>query len=154
MTPPRWLDDDEQAAWRGLLAMTAGLQAALGRHLSETAGLSLPDYDVLVRLSEAGDEGLRLAGLSAALDWEQSRTSHHVSRMVRRGLLARQECADDRRGAFVVLAPAGREALEAAAPAHVEEVRRLVFDALTPAQVASLREVADAVTARLAPGSR
>lgn len=143
----RWLDEEEQAAWRALLAMTARLENALGRHLAASSGLSLADYDVLVHLSEAPDRRLRLSALAAALGWEQSRTSHQVSRMVRRGLLAREECEDDRRGAFVVLAPDGRAAIRAAAPAHVEEVRRQVFDHLTRAEVTTLH----ALSTKLAP---
>lgn len=125
-----WLSADEQRLWRGWLALNAALPAALHRDLQADAGLSLPDFDVLVRLAEAEAARVRVSELARALSWERSRLSHHVARMERRGLVAREDCADDGRGAFVVLADAGRGAIERAAPHHVRTVRRLVFDAL------------------------
>jgi DNA-binding MarR family transcriptional regulator len=92
---------------------------------------------------------VRVSALAAALGWERSRLSHHVTRMERRGLVAREECGDDGRGAFVVLTPEGRSAIEAAAPGHVRTVRSLVFDELTPAEVASLEAITSKVLGRL-----
>jgi len=149
---PQWLTADGQRAWRGLLRMTWGLQARLNRELQRTCGLSLADYDVLVQLTEAPDGKLRMFQIADGLQWEQSRLSHHVGRMQRRGLVARKECAADRRGAFVVLADAGRDAIEKAAPAHVETVRRLVFDGLSTEQVAMLESTVTEVLARLGNG--
>src|SRR3954468_24788624 len=105
----RWLTDDEQRAWRGLLQMTSRLDNRLNRELQQTSGLSLADYDVLVLLTEVPDGRLRVFELIEDLQWEQSRLSHHIARMQRRGLVAREECTTDRRGAFVVLTGAGRE---------------------------------------------
>ena len=147
-----WLTADEQAAWRGLLEMTAALEARLHRQLQEQSGLSLPDYDVLVRLSETAGGRLRAYELAAGLSWEQSRLSHHLARMIRRSLVTREECEEDRRGAWIVLTPAGRQAIEEAAPAHVATVRRLVFDALTADQVDALRSITAAVVGQLAGG--
>lgn len=144
-----WLDDDEQRAWRGLLRMTSRLAAAMNHHLLETCGLSLADYDVLVPLSESADGRLRVFELAAELDWEQSRLSHHLVRMQRRGLVGREECLTDRRGAFVVLTAAGRRAIEDAAPAHADLVRRTVFAPLTRTQVATLGAVTSRVLAQL-----
>ena len=123
----RWLSEAEQHAWRGLLAMTTKLEARLNRELQEAGGLSLADYDVLVPLSEAPQGRLRVFELASDLGWERSRLSHHLGRMQRRNLVTREDCAADRRGAFVVLTDKGRTAIEEAAPAHVETVRRLVF---------------------------
>lgn len=148
----RWLTEPEQRAWRGLLRMTAQLPARLNRELVASSGMSLADYDVLVPLSEAAEGRLRMFELARHLDWEQSRLSHHLARMQRRGLVAREDCADDRRGAFVVLTAVGRQAIEQAAPGHVEAVRGLVFDGLTPAQVDALQALTDAVLARLDDG--
>ncbi len=146
---PRWLSEDEQHAWRGLLQMMGRLDAELNRQLQDASGLSQADYGVLVPLSEAPDGRLRPYELVRTLAWEQSRLSHHLSRMEKRGLVERQECASDRRGAFVVLTPTGREAIEAAAPTHVATVRELVFDALTDRDVRTLGAVTDKVLARL-----
>ncbi len=145
-----WLNANEQRAWRGLLAMTGQLEARLNRQLQEDSGLSLADYDVLVPLSEVSVGRLRVFELAERLGWEQSRLSHHLARMQRRGLVERQECRSDRRGAFVVLTEAGRQAIEAAAPAHADAVRRLVFDGLTPGQVATVASVARHVLEHLA----
>jgi DNA-binding MarR family transcriptional regulator len=147
---PRWLDAREQRAWRGFLAMQAQLQATLHRRLQADAGLSLADFDVLVALSDRADEPVRSGELAGLLQWEKSRLSHHLARMERRGLVAREDCPDDARGAFVVLTDAGRRAQEAAAPAHVAAVRELVFDGLAPEQVDALISVSEEVRARIA----
>ncbi|GIH95460.1 MarR family winged helix-turn-helix transcriptional regulator [Planobispora siamensis] len=149
MDTPRWLDDDQQRAWRAYLRMQAQLGAALNRQLQAACNLSLADYDVLVHLTDVPDGRLRPYELQRALEWEQSRLSHHLSRMQRRGLVERQECADDGRGAFVVLTQAGREAITTAAPGHVETVRALFFDALGPEQVEALQQLTTQVLARL-----
>jgi DNA-binding MarR family transcriptional regulator len=85
-----------------------------------------------------------------ALAWEQSRVSHQLARMQRRGLITREGCATDARGAFAVLTTAGRAAIERAAPAHVEQVRQLVFDELSHEQVSALTEITTRVLDRLA----
>src|SRR3954471_21042976 len=147
----QWLTDDEQRAWRGLVQMTSRLDARLNRELQQSSGLSLADYDVLVLLTEAPDGRLRMFELVDSLQWEQSRLSHHVARMQRRGLGARGECASDRRGAFVVLTDAGRDAIEKAAPGHVDTVRGLVFDGLSKEQVAMVGTFSGRVVSRLQP---
>src|SRR3954452_7871065 len=147
----QWLTDDEQRAWRGLVQMTSRLDARLNRELQQVSGLSLADYDVLVLLTEAPDGRLRVFELAEDLQWEQSRLSHHLARMQRRGLVAREECTTDRRGALIVLTEAGREAIEKAAPGHVDTVRRLVFDGLSGEQVAMLETFVSRVLSRLAP---
>jgi len=146
----RWLTEDEQRAWRGLLRMTAQLNARANRQLLQEYGISLPDYEVLVALSEAPEGRLRVFEIADALAWEQSRVSHQLARMQRRGLIAREDCASDARAAFAVLTAAGRAAIERAAPAHVEQVRQLVFDGLSPDQLAALTEITTGVLDRLA----
>jgi DNA-binding MarR family transcriptional regulator len=149
MTDTRWLDAGQQHAWRGYLRMQSRLSARLNRQLQTDSDLSLADFDVLVALTDQPQERMRVSELARVLHWEKSRLSHHVGRMERRGLVVKEECADDGRGAFVVLTPEGRRAIEAAAPPHVETVRRLVFDDLTPEQVAVLDTIAHQVLARL-----
>ncbi|MCE3555413.1 MarR family transcriptional regulator [Pseudonocardia sp. RS11V-5] len=144
----RWLDEREQRAWRGYLAMQAQLQARLHRRLQADSGLSYADFDVLVALTDR-DERVRVLELAEALQWEKSRLSHHLSRMQKRGLVEREECADDARGAFVVLTPEGRRAIEEAAPAHVEAVRELMFDGLDADQVDALAGIAETVLGRI-----
>ncbi|MFF5408542.1 MarR family winged helix-turn-helix transcriptional regulator [Streptomyces misionensis] len=116
-----------------------------GRSLQSEFGLSATDYTVLAELSRDPDSPLRMMELARVLGWEKSRVSHHLSRMARRGVIARNECLDDGRGAYVTITPAGRAAIEAAAPHHVEDVRRLFLDHLTPGQTALLAEISDTV---------
>ena len=137
-TDEPWLSEAQQRVWRRWIAVTGELPARLNRELQATSGLSLSDYDVLVSLSEATDSRLRAGDLAASLAWERSRLSHHVRRMVGRGLLAREECADDGRGAWVVLTPTGRDAIAHAAPGHARSVRELVFDDLDEDDLAVL----------------
>ncbi|WP_433686983.1 MarR family winged helix-turn-helix transcriptional regulator [Micromonospora carbonacea] len=154
MAGTRWLDDDQQRAWRAYLRMQAEVAARLGRQLQADSGLSFADYGVLVQLAEAPDGRLRPFELQRDLQWEQSRLSHHLGRMQRRGLVDREECPQDARGAFVVLTAAGRAAIEAAAPAHVDTVRRLVFDRLDPDEVRALERIATRVVEGLDVGPR
>jgi DNA-binding MarR family transcriptional regulator len=150
MSEPHWLDENEQRAWRGYLAMHAQLSARLHRELSADAGLSLADFDVLVCLTDRPEPRARVLELAEALGWEKSRLSHHLTRMHRRGLVAREECPGDARGAYIVLTNHGRAAIEQAAPAHVATVRDLVFDQLTTTQVEALATITGTVLARLA----
>jgi len=144
-----WLTADEQRAWRAYLRVGTMLAARLNRQLQADCGLSLPEYEVLVQLSEAPDGELRQFQLGLALNWEQSRLSHLLTRMSRRGFVVRQHCAADRRGAEVVLTAAGRAAIESAAPGHVAAVRRLVFDQMDSEQAATFGQVFEAILAGL-----
>jgi DNA-binding MarR family transcriptional regulator len=149
MSETRWLDDDEQRAWRAYVRMQGRLGAELNRRLQASSGLSLADYDVLVHLTDAPGGRLRPYELQRELHWEQSRLSHHLARMQKRGLIRREDCDEDRRGAYVLLTPGGREAITEAAPDHVETVRRLFIDALDPEQISALERLADRVLDRL-----
>jgi len=149
MSDASWLTDEQQRAWRAYLRMHAHLTAALNRQLQVDSGLSLPDYEVLVQLTDTPAGRLRPFELQRALEWEQSRLSHHLSRMQRRTLVTRQECDDDGRGAYVVITDVGRSAISAAAPGHVEAVRRQFFDHLTPAQVSTIEVVGTQVLTHL-----
>ncbi|MBA0124465.1 MarR family transcriptional regulator [Haloechinothrix sp. YIM 98757] len=129
--------------------MHARLTARLHRDLQADSGLSLSDFDVLVQLTDRDDERVRVLELAQALQWEKSRLSHHLARMERRGLVERQECPDDARGAFIALTAEGRRTIEQAAPQHVNTVRDLVFDQLTAEQVDTLLAISTQVQARL-----
>ena len=142
-----WLTPEEQRAWRAYLQVGTMLAARLNRQLQADCGLSLPEYEVLVRLTEAPDGRLRQFQLGLALDWEQSRLSHLLTRMSRRGFVVRQDCVADRRGAEVVLTAAGRAAIESAAPGHVAAVRRLVFDRMDSEQAAAFGQAFEAILA-------
>ncbi|PSK93002.1 MarR family transcriptional regulator [Haloactinopolyspora alba] len=149
MAETRWLDDEEQHAWRSYLRMNKLLEAALARELQADSQLSLPDFEVLVHLTDVPDARLRVSALARSLQWEKSRLSHQIARMARRGLVTREECPDDGRGAFVVVTPDGRRAIEEAAPPHVETVRQLFFDVLTDDDVKALTVLSERVLDRL-----
>lgn len=149
MDEPRWLDEQETRAWRGYTRMRMQLQAQLARDLSARSGLSESDFEVLVYLSEAPESRLRHFQLGDALQWDRSRLSHQLTRMEKRGLVAREACPDDARGAFVVLTPKGRAAIEEAAPSHVASVRRYFIDVLDERQLETLADIADLVLAKL-----
>jgi len=156
MNDVRWLDEREARAWRGLQALQLKLTARLSRDLAADSELSYPDYAVLVVLTDQPDGRLRPFELGRELGWEKSRLSHHVSRMVERGLVTRESCPSDHRGAFVVVTERGRLAIEAAAPGHVSAVRRHFIDHLTADQLDALAEITDRVLGGLdeaaAPG--
>lgn len=135
--------------WRSYVRMQALLALQLNRQLQSCGELSLTEFEVLAHLSEADDGRLRVLELARSLTWEQSRLSHQLARMERRDLVARASCPEDGRGSFVVLTEPGRETLVGAAPSHVEEVRRLLFEPLTTSQVRAFGAVCDAVLARL-----
>ena len=152
MEDVRWLDEREARAWRSLQAVWHRLNAALARELADDTELSYSDYTVLVVLTDQPDGRLRAFELGAELGWEKSRVSHHVSRMVRRGLVSRVRCPSDQRGSFVVVTDRGRTALASAAPGHVDAVRRYVIDRLSPAQLDALAAISATVLDALGEG--
>ncbi|MFE3260727.1 MarR family winged helix-turn-helix transcriptional regulator [Nocardia sp. NPDC059091] len=143
----RWLTDAEQTTWQSYIRMRQRLDAALAAGLAQD-GLSTSDYEVLVALSAAGGQ-LRAKELGAEICWDKSRLSKHLSRMATRGLVDRCQAVDDARGREVRLTDAGRRALEAAAPNHVELVRRLFIDEMTAEEAAALRSLAERVVAEV-----
>lgn len=137
MAESPWLNDTEQAAWRGFLEMWRLLMAQLERELHEQ-NLSHADYQVLVCLSEAPCRRVRMSDLSAMTLLSRSRLSHQVRRMEEAGLVRREECPTDRRGSFAVLTERGWDTIRNAAPCHVRAVREHLFDHLSDEQVRQL----------------
>src|SRR5258708_3735074 len=146
---PRWLTAAEQDAWRSFVRLHDQLIGRLSRHLQTEASLSAADYAVLATLTDVPDGRLRFLDLTSAVEWEKSRMSHHIARMIKRGLVVREECAEDGRGAFVVITQAGRDAIAAAAPRHVEAVRRLFVDPLTPEELSTFTQLSKRLLERL-----
>jgi DNA-binding MarR family transcriptional regulator len=149
MAEPRWLDEQEQRAWRGLLQMWTQLNTYLAREMAANSELSMSDFAVLVCLTDELGGRVRAFTLAESLGWEKSRLSHQLARMAARGLIERSDCSEDARGQIVSVTPAGRSAIETAAPPHVETVRRVFMDRLTPAQIKSLASVTEVVLAAL-----
>lgn len=146
---PKWLNPDEDRAWRAFVFAQRQLVARLNRSLQEM-GLSGPDYDVLVVLSAVAGNRMRARDLSLALDWEKSRLSHQLRRMQQDGLISRELNPDDARSTVVALLPAGRAAIERAAPRHVEDVRRHFIDLFTPAELATIATLNERIMRHLA----
>lgn len=137
------LDEREMTAWRTFFEMQEVLRGRLESQLQADSGLSNADYTVLVALSEAPEDGLRVVELGQRLGWEKSRLHHQLTRMSTRGLARRRSGAG--RSMFVAITRAGRSALEAAVPRHSREVRRLVLDRLTPRQIDHLGAISRAI---------
>ncbi|MQY28827.1 MarR family winged helix-turn-helix transcriptional regulator [Nocardia aurantia] len=140
----RWLTAEEQTTWSAYIRMRQRLEAAMAAGLARD-GLSMPDYEIMVALSAAPGGRLRARDLAAEICWDKSRLSKHLARMDTRGLIERAPAADDARGISVCLTERGREALRRAAPNHVELVRQLFVDELTPDESTLLRTLSDRV---------
>jgi DNA-binding MarR family transcriptional regulator len=132
------LDADEQRVWRAYLDVSRLLNERLNRQLTEDSDLSLAEYEILVQLSELPERRLRMSELAERAVNSRSRLTHTVGRMEQRGLVRREPCPDDGRGVLCILTDAGFEAIDTAAPGHVETVRTAVFDPLTPDEVETL----------------
>ncbi|BCJ57623.1 MarR family transcriptional regulator [Micromonospora endophytica] len=145
----RWLDPDEQRTWRAFLAASRALMETLDRELQRDAGMPHAYYEILVRLSEAPQRRLRMSELAEATGSSRSRLSHAVARLEAAGWVRREDCPTDRRGQLALLTEDGFATLAAAAPGHVEGVRRHLFDALSPAQVDQLRRISEALADHL-----
>jgi DNA-binding MarR family transcriptional regulator len=143
----RWLSAEEQRTWRSFLMACQSLFAAADAQLMRDAGMPHGYYEILVHLSEAPDRALRMTQLAMASSYSKSRLSHAVARLEERGWVVRQDCPTDRRGQVAQLTDDGLTVLEAAAPGHVEQVRRSLIDALTPEQVQQLSEITAAISA-------
>lgn len=134
----RWLSAEEQRAWRAYLEVTTRLAERLNRDLQRTHALSLGDYAILVRLSEAPNRQIRMSSLAVDTHSSKSRLSHAIARLETDGFVERRICPTDKRGWLAVLTDAGFERLKRAAPDHVESVRRHLLDAVSPEEYLAL----------------
>jgi DNA-binding MarR family transcriptional regulator len=145
---------EQLRVWRDFIEATTILQSESGVRLQKESGLSSGDYGVLLALSEAESKRMRSSELAAGVGWERSRLSHHLGRMEGRGLIRREECVTDSRGAEVVLTPEGADAFRRASAPHLHAIRELFVDALTPEQLDAAGEIATALRAHLDPQGR
>lgn len=147
-TQPRWLTDDEQNAWRAYIRLAKMLMRQLDRDL-HSFGLSTNDYEILVELSEAPGNRLRMTELADLTAQSRSRLSHQITRMEAKGLVRRAACDGDKRGTFTVITPRGMATIERVAPSHVDSVREHFIDRLSPADLAVLTAAFEPVMERL-----
>src|SRR3954447_16108234 len=148
-----WLDGDQQWSWRAFLVGTTRLMDRLDRELREQHRISLPEYEIMVRLSETPNGRLRMAALADSISHSRSRVTHTVSRMEGARLGVRDACVSDGRGVEAVLTAEGRRALEEAAPTHVSGVRRLLVDLVDDEDFEAVGRVFDTVTDALIEGN-
>ncbi|MFZ0324999.1 MAG: MarR family transcriptional regulator [Actinomycetes bacterium] len=149
MAEPRWLSADEQKSWRAFLTVSLLLHDQLGRDLQRSQGLTMADYEILVRLSEAPDRRLRMTDLASVTLSSKSRLSHQITRLEEAGLVERVACAGDRRGFFATLTDEGWTRLVGAAPRHVASVREHLVDLLSPEEFADLGAILQKVADHL-----
>ncbi len=145
----RWLSSEQQQYWRAWLAAETLLKEQLDRELQESHGLTIADYEILVRLSESPERRVRMSELAEKTLASRSRLSHQIDRMEKQNLVERAACADDRRGQWAILTDTGWNALVAAAPDHVEGVRTHLLDLLTEEEFAALGKSLKKVAAHL-----
>lgn len=143
----RWLDDVEMRAWLGYVFTRDLIAAAVGRDSLRVSNLTYVEYTVLARLADATDHRRSFAELAAVLEWSQSRLSHQITRMEKRGLVARESIPDDARRTAAVLTEKGAQVLDSAAPSHVDSVRRHMIDVLDRGQLAALADIYDTLLA-------
>jgi DNA-binding MarR family transcriptional regulator len=143
--PGGWLNAEQQRAWLAFMRLQLRMTYEMNRQLQADSAMSFADYHVLNALAGTPDGTMSVTALATQIGWERSRASHHTKRMASRGLVEMALAARDRRVTEVSLTPAGRDVLSAAAPGHVELVRRLFFDGLDPEVVRRLAESLETV---------
>lgn len=148
---PRWLDEEQQVAWRALVLGSTLLFDRLDDDLRRNHGISLVEYEILVRLSER-DGRMRMSRLADSLAHSRSRVTHTIRRMEDSGLVRREESKDDGRGVTAVMTDRGRLLLENVAPTHVGGVREHLVDLVDPADFAAMGRVLNAVADHLIAG--
>lgn len=147
---PKWLAPREDRAWRAFRHASHRLSLRLQRHLLRDSALSESDYEILAVLSEHPAGRMPAQEMSVLLQWEKSRLSHQVRRMQERALVVREPNPADARSAMIRLLPAGRRAIEAAAPPHVDAVRRHLIDLFTPEELDTLAALNERILRHLA----
>ena len=149
MADVQWLSEPEQKAWRAYLEATSRLSDRFNRDLQRTHGLSMTDYEILVRLSEAPGRMIRMTQLAAETFSSKSRLSHAINRLENADMVERVGCDTDKRGWYAKLTDHGYARLEQAAPDHVMSVRRHLLDALSRDDFLAIGERMAAIVAHL-----
>jgi len=148
---PHWLDREERQAWIALVSVLIRLPSALDAQLQRDAGISHFEYQVMVCLSESPDRTLRMSVLARLVEGSLPRLSQVVSRLEKRGWVRRVPDPDDGRSTLAILTDEGLAKVTQTSPGHLEEVRRLVFDPLTKAQVRQVHEIGRRITSAIDP---
>ena len=149
----RWLDEKQQRIWRNYLTATQLLEDVLNKELQSAVGITLGDYEILVRLSESPNRQIRMSELAKQVVISRSRLTHQIDRMEKAGLVKREVCEDDKRGQFAVMTDGGWKLLVEAAHVHVSGVRNHFVDQLTPAEYESLGKAVNKLAVHLDEGN-
>lgn len=148
-TPPPWLDDQERRTWLALITVVTMLPSALDAQLASGSDINYFEYTVMAGLSEQPDRTLQMKHLALFANGSLSRLSHAMTRLEQRGWVRRGKDPTNGRLTVATLTDEGYDHIVSAAPSHVSEVRRMVFDPLTPAQISALEEIASRIAAAL-----
>src|SRR5215475_1948289 len=143
------LSDTQLAAWTNYQRMRVRLTERINRELAQKEGLSEADFDILCALIESPNESVRALALRCGLEWEKSRLSHQLRRMEERGLITRQECAEDNRGSVIRVTETGRKLANEAKIHYEQAVQQYVVDALTAEQLQALGTIAEVISHQL-----
>lgn len=154
MGTPRWLNDEERRAWLAFLSTAILLDRHLDQQLQRDAGLSHLQYVILATLSGAPRGEMRMSELATTLLESKPKLTYHIDQLVKRALVRRRTCPDDRRSVYAVLTDAGQRALEEAAPGHVDAVRESFIDVMTPEQLTAIADGLGEVSRRLRDGGQ
>lgn len=146
---PRKLSADEERLFHAFYLMRRGFDRTLDAQLQRDDGISISELEVLMALVRSPGRRLRVRDLVALTGWEKSRVSHQVTRMVSRGFVERQDCAEDRRASWIQLTGEGRRVVVRALPEHTATIRRILFDAITPEQQEALLQISERMTATI-----
>ena len=149
---PRKLSAAEEELFHAFYLMRRGFDRALDAQLQHDDGISISELEVLMALVRSPGRRLRVRDLAELTGWEKSRVSHQVTRMEARGLVEREDCAEDRRASWIRLSGDGRRVLVRALPKHTATIRRILFDAITPEQQDELLAIANRMTDAMAAG--
>jgi DNA-binding MarR family transcriptional regulator len=148
-TETPWLTTEQQRIWRSFLSGSIVLNERLDRDLRTAHGLSMPEYEILVRLSEAPNRSIRMAELANAVSHSRSRVTHTIARLEREGLVLRGQCSEDGRGVSAVLTDHGFSVLEEAAHTHVRGVHDYFVENASPEEFKAIGRVMARVTEHL-----
>lgn len=148
-TETPWLTAEQQRIWRAFLGGTTVLHDRLDRDLRSAHDLSMPEYEILVRLSEAPNRSIRMAELASAVSHSRSRVTHTIARLEREGIVVRGQCSEDGRGVSAVLTDHGFSVLEAAAHTHVRGVHSYLVENASDEDFAILGRIMERVSTQL-----
>lgn len=143
------LSESQKTAWSNYQRLRLRLSERLNRELSENTGLSEADFEILMALAQSPDESVRALALRCGLEWEKSRLSHQLKRMEARGLVIREDCAEDNRGSVIRVTELGRKLAAEAQRCYEQAVRRYVTDVLTADQLEALNTIAETILLQL-----